>query len=323
MTQSNASLVVGHDGSPNAIHALQVAADLAESLSAPLRIIRTWGIDPNPALAELLLDESRTSEQVADALREALIADCTAIAAAHPQLTIEYEATAGPAATVLTGAVRDERMLVVGARGVGGLPGLLLGSVSDRCLHLSTRPVLVVPPPARHAARKPSAPEHATSLDALSSVPELAPGTIVVGYDGSEHADDALLEALLIAEQTSAPVAVVQSWSFDTAPRGAIWKDGAVSSFPEISSEIQARLAARVAPTAALHPAVPIEYFAVLGQPSEVLVAASGSASMLVLGSRGLGGFSGLVLGSVSLHCAHRAHCPVLVVPPTAAAAAA
>jgi nucleotide-binding universal stress UspA family protein len=59
------------------------------------------------------------------------------------------------------------------------------------------------------------------------------------------------------------------------------------------------------------------------GQPAEVLVAESKDAELLVVGSRGLGGFRGLLLGSVGQQCAHHAACPVVIVPHPEPAAAA
>jgi nucleotide-binding universal stress UspA family protein len=315
MTASHSSLVVGHDGSPGAAHALAFAADLAESIAAPLHVVRSWGIDPDPSVALLLLDESRTRDEVTAALKHALVADCEPVAHAHPALQISYEATPGPAEIVLCASSKDKRMLVLGARGHGGLTGLLLGSVSDRSLHLSTRPVMIVPPVDRRAAKAPARAQLPTDFEDAGAIPALAPGTVLVAYDGSDHADAALGEALRLAHELSAPVAVVQAWTFETAPAGAIWKDGAVSPLPDIASDVRAALESRVSAHSRQHPTVAVGCHAILGQATEVLVQLSEAASVLVVGSRGLGGFRGLMLGSVSLHCAHRALCPVLVVP--------
>jgi nucleotide-binding universal stress UspA family protein len=59
---------------------------------------------------------------------------------------------------------------------------------------------------------------------------------------------------------------------------------------------------------------VDVEWLAVPGNPSEVLIKASEDAVLLVVGSRGVGGFKGLIMGSVSTQCVHYSHCPVLVV---------
>ena len=318
MTTSHSSLIVGHDGSAGAAHALAFAADLAQSVSAPLHVVRSWGIDPDPSVAMLLLDESRTHDEIASTIRNDLVSDCRAVADAHPDLQITYDALPGPAASVLCAASSDERMLVIGARGHGGLAGLLLGSVSDRCLHLSTQPVMIVPTLDGRASKTRAGSTEPTDFEEAEAIPVLAPGTILVAYDGSLHSELALGEALRLAEETSAPVAVARAWTFDTVPTATVWKDGAVSSLPEISKEVEAALVDRVSSQTRLHPTVTIECHAILGQASDVLVQLSETASILVVGSRGLGGFGGLLLGSVSQHCAHRALCPVLVVPGSA-----
>ncbi len=57
-----------------------------------------------------------------------------------------------------------------------------------------------------------------------------------------------------------------------------------------------------------------VEWRCVPGNPAEILIEESRLARILVVGSRGLGGFMGLVMGSVSSQCVHHSHCPVLVV---------
>jgi nucleotide-binding universal stress UspA family protein len=144
----------------------------------------------------------------------------------------------------------------------------------------------------------------------------VAPGSIVVGHDGSPHSDIALGEALDLAQRLDVAVTVVRTWSIDTAPAGSIVKDGYVASYREISATVRAELEKQAAPLARSHPTVTIDYFGILGRPADVLIHLSHDALMLVIGRRGLGGFAGLLVGSVSTHCVHRASCPTLVVPP-------
>ena len=67
------------------------------------------------------------------------------------------------------------------------------------------------------------------------------------------------------------------------------------------------------APVSRAHPNITVRPRAVEGHPAHVLIEASRGAELLVVGSRGHGAFSGMVLGSVSQHCVTQAHCPVLV----------
>lgn len=141
------------------------------------------------------------------------------------------------------------------------------------------------------------------------------PGSIVVGHDGSRQSDHALAVGLDLAQALAAPVVIVRAWSIDTAPRGTIFHDGYAASFTEITAVVRERLRAETADLVARYPGCSVEVRGALGQPSEVLIGASAGARMLVVGSRGLGGFAGLLLGSVSEHCVRQAPCPVLVVP--------
>ncbi len=148
--------------------------------------------------------------------------------------------------------------------------------------------------------------------DEIAPVPD---GSIVVGHDGSRDSNRALEVALSFAERLGVGVAVVRAWSIDTAPHGALYDHGYVSSFAEVSEKVRQHLIAETSAKAAEHPTVGVEYRAALAQPAEILTGLSAKALMLVVGSRGLGGFAGLLLGSVGGQCVQHATCPVLVVP--------
>jgi len=315
--KSAASIVVGHDGSVGAERALTFAAVIAESLRVPVTIARVWGGEPQPPSLAQLIEEPRSFDSVVSEVTEQLVSNCESVTNEHPDLAVAYAVAHGSASQVLCELSQHERMLVIGSRGLGSIAGLLLGSVGNHCLHQSKRPVLVVPR-SEHpiTSAKPSEPTSGPSHLGVSTIPQVAPGSIVVGFDGSQHSKRALTEALDLAEQMSAPVVVIQSWSIDTAPKGSIWKEGYVSSYPEINQEVVTQLEHDTGAIEQAYGHLAIQHRAVLGHPAEVLVRASESAMMLVVGSRGRGGFTGLVLGSVSTHCAQRAQCPVLVVPP-------
>jgi len=145
-------------------------------------------------------------------------------------------------------------------------------------------------------------------------------GSIVVGHDGSDYANHALAVALDLAEPLGASVVVVRAWSIDTAPRPADWKFGYVSPLTDYAGAVREKLEADARPTAAQHPAVPVEYRAAYATPLSCLINVSREARMLVVGSRGRGGLAGMLLGSVSEQCVRHAACPVLVVRPGAPA---
>lgn len=130
---------------------------------------------------------------------------------------------------------------------------------------------------------------------------------IVVGVDGSESSIDALRYAARMAAALDAPLHAVTTW---TAP--PIEPYVAIEWTPEKYAEETLDIAVREAFGSA-----PPERFsrAVLpGPAARTLIGLSRRSAMLVLGSRGHGGFVGLLLGSVSATCAEHAHCPVLIV---------
>ena len=307
-TESSTSLIIGHDGSPGSDRALSVGLDLADRLDAPVELVRSYLIDEYPATVTELLGYPSAGEELAASLKEQLISDSRPAVAARPGVAATYAVNLGRPADVLCAAAADARMLVLGTRGRGGFVGLLLGSVSNECLHRSVVPVLVVPEAGRRTIGAPPA-----GADDPSST--VAAGAIVVGHDGSPHADVALNVALELAEDLGAPVVVIRSWTIDTAPAGSVWDSGYVSSFAEISAKVTAEMEEQLRTIIQRRPEVDVSARGVFGRADEVLMRSSVDALMLVVGSRGRGGFEGLLLGSVSAQCADRANCPVLVVP--------
>jgi len=153
--------------------------------------------------------------------------------------------------------------------------------------------------------------------DDIGEDPQAQPapkGSIVVGHDGSDGGDQALAYALELAAQLSAALVVVRAWSIATAPRPPTWKFGYVSSFDELAQTVRDHLVHEVSAHLEKYPHVDVAYRAVHGSAAKNLIEISAEARMLVVGSRGLGGFAGMVLGSVSDQCVRHAACPVLVV---------
>ena len=138
---------------------------------------------------------------------------------------------------------------------------------------------------------------------------------IVVGVDGSSHAQAALRFALAEARLRGATVEAIMAWHLPYY--------GGVAGMPlpldseAIEESYRAELERAVARADTSGLATPVERRLVEGTPAGVLLDASKEASLLVVGSRGRGGFVGLLLGSVSHQVAAHARCPVVIVPPT------
>ena len=189
-------------------------------------------------------------------------------------------------------------LLVVGSRGRGGFASLLLGSVSRKCVHLASCPVVVVGGGTSEGIND----SEASSGDEL-------PHRIVVGIDGSPASITAANWAAKQARLSGANVEALTSWEW---PDNYGWSIYPSEYDPERDGQVI--LDEVLSPIRAAHSDITISTTLVEGHPADQLVEASHGADLLAVGSRGHGEFAGLLLGSVSEHCLTYAHCPVLVV---------
>lgn len=139
---------------------------------------------------------------------------------------------------------------------------------------------------------------------------------VLVGVDGSSSSIDALRYGARMAEVFDAPLEVVTTWSFPPYASPYI----ADSWSPEEDAKVV--LDEAIASAFGASPP-PLRRTILAGLPARILIEESRHCGLLVLGSRGRGGFVGMLLGSVSSACAEHAHCPVLIVhnrPPETAA---
>jgi nucleotide-binding universal stress UspA family protein len=142
---------------------------------------------------------------------------------------------------------------------------------------------------------------------------------IVVGIDGSEDSKDALRWAAQQAELTGTTLAAVTAWQLPVS-FGTVWQMPATYGKSHDLSQVDFAADARKTLDAALdevlgaNPQVPVTPQLLSGHPAPVLIEASRRAALLVVGRSGLGGFAGMLIGSVSQHCVSHAACPVVVV---------
>ena len=144
-------------------------------------------------------------------------------------------------------------------------------------------------------------------------------GRIVVGMDGSTSSKEALRWAADEAERRGDVVEAVLAWD---NPYRDMWLPSNPAGTDPLA-HLRVALDRTVAATVGDHPAVKVETAVVEGHAAQVLVDRARGADLLVVGSRGHGGFAGAFLGSVSINCAAHSPCPVVVVRGTAAAGAA
>jgi nucleotide-binding universal stress UspA family protein len=140
-------------------------------------------------------------------------------------------------------------------------------------------------------------------------------GGILVGHDGSEHADAALRWAARLATQADMPLHVLRTWVISTAPRPSTWSPGYAPPVSDFEAAVRADLVADVRRCGLPEDGVQPQLHVVHGTPGRRLVEATESADILVVSKRGRGGFMGLVLGSTTDQVVRHAKCPVVVVP--------
>jgi nucleotide-binding universal stress UspA family protein len=156
---------------------------------------------------------------------------------------------------------------------------------------------------ARHPQKQPSRKEEVTD-------------EIVVGVDGSEGSTRALLWAADEARLRRAQLRVVLAWEPPVRVVGGVgWVIPDEQQLGEYGRLAEERLAAILAEHASALAGLDVAESAVHGAPAVVLLREAAGAGLLVVGTRGHGGFVGLLLGSVSAQCAHHAPCPLVIVP--------
>lgn len=279
-------VVVGADGSASAISATRWAAAEARRLAVPLLVVNvyTWPVSGYPealiAGHDLLNAMKKGS---AEALEEARVA---ALAVA-PDLEVTVESVAGDTVSRLRAHGERAALLVVGSRGLGGFSGLLLGSVAVGLATHAHCPVVVV---------------RGASND----------GPVVVGVDGSPVSEAAIAFAFEEAAALGADLVAVHAWR--DSPLADVWEKGYASLYLDTASaEAEELLAQRLAGWQEKYPTVHVTRMAPRGRASKVLMEHAEGARLLVIGSRGRGGVTGLTLGSTSQALIHHAPCPVAV----------
>ena len=139
------------------------------------------------------------------------------------------------------------------------------------------------------------------------------PGGVVVGDDGSPAAEVAVQYALDEARRRNTDLHVIRAWRIPTA-LGMREPTAYVPSLPELEAETRDFLQERVDRILGSPDDVRLHIHTVYASAARALITASESADVVVVGSRGLGGFASLLLGSVADQCARHCACPVIVV---------
>jgi nucleotide-binding universal stress UspA family protein len=134
-------------------------------------------------------------------------------------------------------------------------------------------------------------------------------GRIVVGIDGSPHSQVAMSWAIEEARLRGLGLQIIHAFPALVS----YWGTTEHEYYPKVQSEARGWFDKALAAAPSMDD-LNVERTLLPGNPSQILVEASRGASLLVIGSHGAGAFRGMIMGSVSWHCAHQAHCPVVIV---------
>ena len=287
-------VLVGVDGSAGARVAVDIGAWEAKWRHVPLLLVHghqnplphtSSGVLPQPAVAAMR-----------DDMRAMLLETESRAHAQQPGVAVRSTLVTGGAGGLVE-VSRGMSLVVVGSRGTGGFAGLHVGSVASQVSMHSPAPVIVVRPgkDGSHA--------------------RIGDGPVVVGLDGSQPSFDALGFAFEEANVRGVPLVPLYAWS--QGPNASSGYIGPIAQGPgRVREEIAQTLVEEfAAPWQEKYPDVrvtPIVRYQ--APPAWALIEASRQAGLVVVGSRGRGGFAGLLLGSVGHAVASHAHCPVAVV---------
>lgn len=294
---AGAPIVVGVDGSEHSQVAVRLAVRLAATRHRPVRVVHAYSwpvVDLPRTVPPVMPWPGGSPEAVADlrAHAEDVVAQAQAYARQRdPNVAVSGDAVLGPAAPVLIEASSAAAMVVLGSRGRGGFAALLLGSVAVQVAAHASGPVVIA---------------RGTERDT---------GPVVVGVDGWPTSAQAIAFAAQEAAFRDATLVAVHAW---TSPVSAGPGDmlPLVYDTEQVTAEETRVLAESVAGLADRHPDLRVEQQVVREPSTKALVERSRQAQLVVVGSRGRGGFAGLLLGSVSQALIHHADCPVIVVRP-------
>jgi nucleotide-binding universal stress UspA family protein len=288
MAHEVTKVLVGFDGSADAQRALEWGIAEAADRRAVLHVVVSQG--PRLSSYPRPLDEvvaARTAMWVDQA-------QATLAQAGLPAGLVEVVDT--PPAEVLVNRSDARTLVVLGSQGYGRISGPYQGSVSQHVARYAVGPVVVVRPAASPTSTR-----------------------IVVGVDGSGGSEDALEFGFERASRTGAALFVIYGWRSQAAL--AMGMGGTVpfgATVPvdvaEESAGAEVLLAESVAGLAEKYPDVEVHREAIPVPAARALADASQNAAMIVVGSRGRGAWSGLLLGSVSQAVLHHAECPVAIV---------
>jgi nucleotide-binding universal stress UspA family protein len=288
-------VVVGVDGSAECLVATRWAADEAARRHLTLRLLHAYSV-PVVGVPTFGIPPDFT-ENLRKAGRAALDEAAHEVKRTHPDLEIAQELVNADPRPALASASAEAALTVVGTRGGGRIPEVLLGSVALHIAAHGRSPVVVVPP--------------ATVLASGAD----SPGVVLLGVDGSRTSESAVAFAFDEASRRGARLDAVLVWD-DLAIRGFVRGEPLIG--PLEDDEEHVVLSEQLAGWRDKYPDVIVRQLVLRGQPAAALLRHGAELErgpeLVVVGSRGRGGLTGLLLGSTSQRLICHSSWPVVVV---------
>jgi nucleotide-binding universal stress UspA family protein len=282
-------IVAGVDGSASALNAAVWAADEAARRHLPLRLVYavdlsplaySGGFRPSPNYANHVEAEGR------NALGEA----AAAVELPHPDLDVTTVLRGSSSVQTLIDESDNARLVVLGSRGLGGFAGLLAGSNAVALVSHGRCPVAII------RGGQPA-----------------VDGPVVVGVDGSPNSEAAVEIAFEEASLRGVGLTAVHTWVQFASDSAYAYARQFATSMDDVQASETELLAASLAGWQEKYPNVTVARVVMRDRPARCLIDHAAGAQLLVVGSRGHGGFTGMLLGSTSQALIYHAPCPLLV----------
>ena len=290
------AVVAAVDGSESARHAAFWAAAAADHRHRPLRLVHAVKLPVMPYTAGRFADQGLIDALVQHG-RDIVGALTVHIAGRHPDLAIDSDVVVSDPVSALVAESESAAVLVLGSRGLGGFTGMLVGSTAVALVARGHCPVAVI----RGRAPDGAPPEG---------------GPVVVGVDGSPASEAAVELAFEEASLHGADLVAVHTWTEYPSDSAYAYAQQFVPNWEAIEAAQHELLAERLAGWQEKYPDVVVHRIVTRDRPVSALLERSADARLLVVGSRGRGGFAGMLLGSTSQALIYHATCPLLVARP-------
>jgi nucleotide-binding universal stress UspA family protein len=281
-------IVVAVDGSPHSDAAVEWAA--RESVLRHASVALVHAITPMPGSLADAAARSNVDRWYKDNANTVVAAAEATFRAAHGQsraVDVQTTVLEAPVLPALIDLSASAPLIVVGSRGQGAIGRLLMGSVSTGLVHHAHCPVAVIP------------------LGETRNAPDRRP--VLLGVDGTAASDGAIALAFDEATRRSADLLALYAWSdVGVLPIIGRWYD--------YETDATNLLAERLAGWREKYPDVRVARRVVCDVPAHALFVEARYSQLVVVGSRGRGGFAGLQLGSVASAVVHTSPAPVIVV---------